>query len=185
MCTVRARLLETGLAPLFILLPEDSYHMTVLRGLNDRVRDDAFWPPALPKDAPFAQADDYVARGIASVPNPGPIRMAFDRVHVDAADLRVRLKPADPLQAKVLREYRDKAADALGLRLPGHDAYTYHMTLAYTRFLPDEAQAERLRQWVKAMDALLSEQPSFETDAPYMAYYADMLFFSPDPKPVR
>ena len=185
MCTVRARLLETGLAPLFILLPKDSYHMTVLRGLNDQVRTDAFWPAALPKDAPLERADAYVARAVASVLNPGPIRMAFDCVHADAADLRVRLKPADALQAEALRSYRDQVADALGLWLPGHDAYTYHMTLAYTHFLPDSAQADRLRQWVSAMDALLAEQPRFETDAPYTAYYANMLFFSPDPNPVR
>ena len=42
MTRVREMALASGIGDTLILLPEDSYHMTVLRGLNDQVRTDAF-----------------------------------------------------------------------------------------------------------------------------------------------
>ena len=68
---------EAGLEDTMILLPEDSYHMTVIRGLNDQVRTDAYWPAALAKDATMEQADDYVQRAFESAGMPGKIRMRF------------------------------------------------------------------------------------------------------------
>ena len=127
---------EAGLEDTMILLPEDSYHMTVIRGLNDQVRTDAYWPAALAKDATMEQADDYVQRAFESAGMPGKIRMRFCGVWVNEEDFRVLLEPADAEQAKILRNFRDRAAAALGLFLPGHESYTYHITLAYTRVVP-------------------------------------------------
>ena len=33
---------------------------------------------------------------------------------------------------------------------------------------------------VAKIDAFLAQQPAFETGVPYMAYFADMMAFSPD-----
>lgn len=179
MLAVRQSLIDAGLAALFILLPEGSYHMTVIRGLNDLVREDAYWPAALGKDASLMEMDAYVSRAVASVKNPGPIAMAFDHVRVDGADVRVCLRPLGAAQDAVLRRYRDRVADALGLRLPGHDGYTYHLTLAYTLRLPEGGEAARLARWTAEADAMLAKAPAFETTPPYMAYYHNMEAFSP------
>ena len=74
-----------------------------------------------------------------------------------------------------MRRFRDKAADAIGLRLPGHDEYTYHITLAYTRLMPENP--EKLHALVEEMERYIANQPVFETTPPYMAYYDDMLTF--------
>lgn len=173
-----AMLREAGLQELFIPLPEDSYHMTVIRGVNDLVREPAFWPDRLPLDAPLEQADAYMSRAIASVPDPGPMRMRFGEARITEEDFRIGMLPADEEQAEVLRRYRDQVADAVGLRLPGHDTYTYHITLAYTWRLPDEGQKETIACLKKRMDALLSAQGQVELQAPYTAYYQDMLSFA-------
>lgn len=178
MMHLRQMALDAGFADSMILLPEDSYHMTVLRGLNDQVRTDAFWPNALDKSASMDTVDDYVSAAVASAHMPGPIRMKFRGVRVNAEDFRVLLSPADEEQQKILCAFRDEAADAIGLRLPGHDAYTYHITLAYTRLVPEGAAAEKLQALVKDMEAYISMQKPFETTPPYMAYYDDMLAFS-------
>ena len=178
MMHLRQMALDAGFADGMILLPEDSYHMTVLRGLNDQVRTDAFWPAALDRAASMDAVDDYVSAAVASVSMPGPIRMKFRGVRVNAEDFRVLLSPADEEQQKILRTFRDEAADAIGLRLPGHDAYTYHITLAYTRLVPEGEAAERLQALVKDMEAYIGNQAAFETTPPYMAYYDDMLAFS-------
>lgn len=178
MTRLRQMAVDAGFADSMILLPEDSYHMTVIRGMNDQVRTDAFWPPALPKDAPMTDVDDYLTDAIARVPMPGPIRMRFRGIQVNEEDFRVLLSPADDEQLQIIRRFRDAAADAIGLRLPGHDAYTCHITLAYTRIVPEGEEKERLVELTREMDRLIREQPVFETTAPYTAYYDNMLAFS-------
>ncbi len=179
MLRLRSLLEQSPLCAHYILLPQDSYHMTVIRGLNDAVRTDAFWPETLCKDAPMAAVDAHVAGAVCSVPNPGKMAMAFDSVRFDGADVRVRLRPRDEAQHQILRSYRDAVADKLGLRLPGHDAYTYHLTLAYTLTIPEPSG--RLDQLTASMDDILRAQPAFFVDAPYMAYYDDMVYFSHEP----
>ena len=178
MTRLRRMLLEDGFADSMILLPEDSYHMTVILGLNDQVRTAAFWPAALDRRASMAEADDYVTAAVASVPMPGPIRMAYRGMQANDEDFRVLLAPADDAQLQRIRRFRDAAADAIGLRLPGHDAYTCHITLAYTRLVPEGEDAGRLEQLTQRINAYLALQGEFETTPPYMAYYDNMLAFS-------
>lgn len=178
MTQLRQMAIDAGFADSMILLPEDSYHMTVIRGVNDQVRTADYWPPALDKNAPMTQVDDYLSAAVASVPMPGPIRMRFRGIRVNEEDFRVLLAPADDQQLQVIRRFRDAAADAIGLRLPGHDAYTCHITLAYTRIVPEGEDAARLRTLTDEMERLIQDQPVFETTPPYMAYYDNMLAFS-------
>ena len=173
-----AMLREAGLDSLFIPLPEDSYHMTVIRGVNDLVREAAYWPAALPLDADMNAADDYMAAAIGSVPNPGRMRMRFGEAKITEEDFRVSMLPADDEQERVLRAYRDQVAEAVGLRLPGHDSYTFHITLAYTWRLPDAAQTATVRALKERMDRLLAAQPAVELHPPHTAFYRDMLSFS-------
>lgn len=178
MTRLKAIACEAGLADTMILLPEDSYHMTVIRGLNDQVRTDAYWPAALAKDATMEQADDYVQRAFESAGMPGKIRMRFCGVRVNEEDFRVLLEPADAEQAKILRDFRDRAAAALGLFLPGHESYTYHITLAYTRIVPQGEKKAALERAVEEMKTYLNAQGAFEVTPPYVAFYDGMLVFS-------
>lgn len=173
-----AMLQASGLAELFIPLPEDSYHMTVIRGVNDLVREPAYWPAALPMDASMSAVDDYMEAAINRVPNPGVMRMRFGETRITAEDFRISMLPADEEQERVLRRYRDQVADAVELRLPGHDLYTFHITLAYTWRLPDAEQQEAVRSLKARMDGLLEAQPVVELHPPHAAFYQDMLSFS-------
>lgn len=184
MTHLRRMVLDAGFGDSLILLPEDSYHMTIIRGLNDQVRTDAYWPRALSKDASMSAVDDYVSCAIARTQLPGRIRMRFRGIRFNSEDFRVLLSPADDAQMQIIRSFRDAAADAIGLRLPGHDDYTCHITLAYTRIVPEGEAAEKLHALVHDMEAIVRAQPVFETTPPYMAYYNDMLAFSSS-KPQR
>lgn len=178
-----AMLERAGLLELFIPLPKDSYHMTVIRGVNDLVREAAYWPEALPQDAPMTVVDDYMTAAISRVENPGAMRMRFGEAKINAEDFRISMLPADDMQEQVLRRYRDQVADAVVLKLPGHDAYTFHITLAYTWRLPDEMQAQMIEKLKRRMDALLAAQPVVELHPPHIAYYRDMLSFSAERLP--
>lgn len=165
----------------FILLPQDSYHMTIIRGLNDLVRTDGYWPNALSKDVSMQVADEYVARAVASVPCIGSIHLRFDQVLFDDADVRIRMLPADQIQQNRLTDYRDQVAEAIGLRLPGHQSYGFHLTLAYMLHKIPQAQQASLRQLKADIDQILISRSNVQLDPPYFAYYQNMFHFSPTP----
>lgn len=175
----RQMVTNAGLGPLFILMPEDSYHMTVIRGLNDHVRTDGYWPAALAKQASIEQADEYVGNAVSGVPAGNGFQMRFDAVRITEEDFRVCLSPADEEQNALIRAYRDAVARALGLRLPGHEGYTFHITLAYTHYLAQQDQQRQLRSLEAEMNDLIVAQPPFWVDPPHVAFYWDMLAFSP------
>ena len=180
MVSLRQMVIDSGLDKYLILLPTDSYHMTVIRGLNDQVRSsDNYWPKGLAKDTPMTEVDDYITKAVTSVKMPEKIRMKFHQAVLNDGDLKVLLVPADEEQNKILRDYRDAVATAIGLFLPGHDEYRFHITLAYVRVIAEGEDMARMEAMIEEMNRRIKGQPDIEITAPYMAYYNDMLAFSP------
>jgi len=178
MLQLRQMLQTSDLADYFILLPEDSYHMTVIRGLNDQMRTEACWPACLPMDVPMESVDDHVSAAIARVGLPGPLNMRFDAVRAGASCFVVLLVPADEEEAQRLHDFRERAAAEIGIKLPGHDGYRFHISLGYTRIVPEGAAQAQLEVLKEQMNALLCMQPAFATGTPYMAYFENMYAFS-------
>ena len=170
---------DAGFTTHLIPLPHDSYHMTMIRGLNDQVRTDAFWPEKLSKDAPMTAVDDYVSAAVGSVKMPGVVRMKFDKIRFSATCMIVLLKPADEEQDRMLRAYRDAVAEKIGLFLPKHHEYKFHISLAYTRIVPEGEDEVRMQALIEQMDRHIADRPAFDVTDPYMAFYDDMLCFSP------
>jgi len=179
MSACRKLLLASPLAGHYIPLPASSYHTTIIRGVNELVRTEDYWPAHLPKDTPLDQMDDWFEKAVSTVKNPGPIAMRFDAARITAEDFRIALVPADDEQNAILRRYRDDVAHALDLRLPGHESYTFHITLAYTLTLPEGGEEKALDAIREQMNALLSAQEAFTVDPPHAAFYHDMLEFYP------
>ena len=170
---------EAGLDDHIILMPHDSYHMTVIRGVNDQVRIDTHWPASLPKDTPMEQVDDYISAAVGRVKMPRKVQMKFDVIDYSRSCMKVLLLPANEADAKALKEFRDGVAKEIGLALPGHDEYRFHITLGYTRIIPEGENEARMNRMIQEMNALIAAQEPFEISDPYMAFYDDMLVFSP------
>ena len=125
------------------------------------------------------EADDFVTAAIEKAEIPGPARMVFDNVGWGAGCCIIRVKPADEQSHAQLYSFRERAADAMGVRRPNHENYRFHITLGYTRIVT-EGEAEERRQALKAkMEELMAQQPEFLTTQAYMAYFDDMYAFSP------
>ena len=178
MSQLRQWVIDAGLDDHLILLPEDSYHMTLFRGLNDQVRKAPFWPEALPLDAPMTQVDDHVSAAVEKAGLPGPARMRFDRVSTKNCMI-IRLVPADEAQNQILRQFRDRGAENVGVFFPKHENYIFHISLAYVRIVPEGEAARRMAELEEKINAFIADQPEFYTAEPYMAFYDDMYCFSP------
>jgi hypothetical protein len=177
---LRDMIIENGFEKTVILLPSDSYHMTVISGVNDQVRDAEHWPPNMPLDTPMAEMDDYISEAVAKVPMPKNIRVKFNRVIFGSHCMIIAV---DPVNEAELREFRDAVAKEIGFKLPRHDNYTFHISLGYTWVMPEGEELERFNALKQKMNEFLAKQPEFGINPPYMAFYNDMYAFSPERLP--
>ena len=176
MTHLREMIAQYGLSDYFILLPEDSYHMTILGGLNDEKRH-VWWPKDLPLDATMNQADDHMEAAVAKVGLPGPQKMKFYYAHCSKGCLTIRVDTLSEEQEKALRKFRDDCSEEMGCFRPGHEKHHFHISLAYVRVIPEGEAAQRRDKMIADMTAYIENQPVFETAAPYLTFFDDMLFF--------
>lgn len=176
MTHLRDMIAEYGLSDYFILLPEDSYHMTILGGLNDEKRH-VWWPKDLPLDATMDQADDHMEAAVKKVGLPGPQKMKFYYAHCSKGCLTIRVDTLSEEQEKALRKFRDECSEEMGCFRPGHEKHHFHISLAYVRVIPEGEAAERRDKMIADMTAYIENQPVFETAAPYLTFFDDMLYF--------
>lgn len=180
MTKIRKLVIEAGMEEYFVLLPEDSYHMTLIRGLNHQVRKEGFWPPLLSKELPMTEVDDYIEAAMNRAVLPKTCHMKFRSVNQSSKScIVIYLDPADEEENKKLRDFRDRAAEEIGFRLPKHEEYNFHISLAYTRVIPEGEAAEKMDALREKINELLANEPAFDTAEPYVAFYDDMYAFHP------
>jgi len=164
------------------LLPVESYHMTVFAGANSNDRTHSAWPGGIPIDAPIERCNAIMKERMENVCLEGPFPL---RVRIDAESTMrfgractLRMTGTDPAAEHVLRNLRNRLADAYRYRAPDHDTYTFHVTIAYqlTDMSPTEMAAYRaiLR---KATDNLLATTPVLELGLPEYCTFPDMYRF--------
>lgn len=176
MTHLREMIGQYGLSDYFILLPEDSYHMTILGGLNDQKRHE-WWPEDLAPDAGMTAADDFVAAAVEKIGLPGLQKMHFDHAHCSKNCLTIQVRTLNDEQEKLLRKFRDDVCTEMKCFRPNHEKHKFHISLAYVRVIPEGDAKERCDKMIADMTAYIAEQPVFETAAPYLTFFDDMLFF--------
>lgn len=177
MTKLRDMLLSSPLKDFYIPLPADSYHMTVLSGLNDQKRMPTNWPACLSAETPMEEVDDYVAKAFEAAGIPDKAKMRFQEAYFGKSCIMIRLEPASEEEKEKLLSFRERGAEAVGVRLPNHENYRFHISLAYTRIIPEGKDREILEALKKEMDEMLQKEAEFETDKPYMAFFDDMFAF--------
>lgn len=138
--TAQERLRQGPLAQAFTFLPPQSLHMTIFEGVIDYSRRQDRWPGHLPTDAPI----DAVTQDFANRLRGTGLAQGFTvRPEGIFGGFSVRIAGADPHEQTLLRQTRDRLQAASNLIRPDHDAYEFHITLAYNLrwFTPDEAQS--------------------------------------------
>ena len=91
------------------------------------------------------------------------------------------LAGADAAEERRLRALRDRLAEAAGLtHRPGHDAYMFHVTLAYLIAWPGAEEAARIDHLIHGAEgALAAALPRIRLGAPEVCLFTDMTAFRP------
>lgn len=163
-------------------LPPESYHMTVFEGATDHARTTGFWPADLPPDLPIGICTRYLGRKLTrfDLACELPLRMSVAEPSLQVRAGVIALVPVDDAENRKLRTLRDRLSEHLAIRHPIHDAYVFHITLAYplTSMTPTEAAAFVNRQ-ATCINRICRQVPVIEFGPPEFCAFNDMHAFEP------
>lgn len=149
--------------------------MTLLEGVCDRIRTPDRWPHNLQLDAPIYACSTLFARELSTFNLNAtlPIRMALADLTATADGVCVRLQPVDAAEADKIRSIRNRLSDALQLRLPDHDAYSFHISITYLLCYLDERQQNAISRLLQGF--YREKLPRFiDFGAPEFSTFDDM-----------
>lgn len=165
------------------VLPSDSYHVTILGGLNDQDRTRYGWPSDIPINAPIAECNRIVGERIAQfrMHSELPIRFCVDKEKTVAPQRAsgLQLVPADAKETLKLRMLRDQmAAEVFRYRASDHQTFGFHISLAYqmSGFTVKERRQYQSRL-VHHLPAIIAAAPVIEFGVPEFCTFGDMYRF--------
>ncbi|OYU19227.1 MAG: hypothetical protein CFE34_06405 [Rhodobacteraceae bacterium PARR1] len=172
----RAALSALPEADLFAFTPPESWHMTVFEGVVETRRDPHHWPAALDPAATIDSTTQAMAARLEGFIPPAPFRMRITA----ATPFGLTLTGATVEDEAHARLWRDTLASAFRLHRPGHDAYRFHITLAYVkRALPSMALPiwrTALQDWTERLQDAV---PMVDLMPSGFCRFADMCAFPP------
>jgi hypothetical protein len=173
---LRAALMALPFGDRFAYTPVESYHMTVFEGVMDDRRKPDLWPAKVSYEATIEDTTELFLERLKGLPQLPSFDMKVERV----TPLGLTLTGATPDDEKIARKIRDQLTRPFGHRSPTHDAYRFHVTLAYVKaWLPAGAadiylpELARLTEWFAAEIAVLELAP------PALCTFQDMNWFEP------
>jgi hypothetical protein len=173
---LRAAMQALPFAPLFAFTAMPSYHMTVFEGIIETRRQTSHWPVGLDPHQPVAEATVAMAARLAGFTAPPAFAMRV----VEVTPFGLHLTGANEQDEVHVRAWRDGLAAALGLRVPGHDEYGFHTTMAYAlEWPPVEAVAVYRAALQDLTAAFQARVPVMHLARPAFCTFADMNAFPP------
>lgn len=173
---VQDQLKESSIAHKLAFLPKDSFHMTWIPMCREIDRYTDEWPKGFSRDARMAEIDNALKPLIDSLLPTPPVRMEIDKCHPSTISLR----PIDEECNRILRTFRDQAAELSGIRHPKHDEYRFHISVSYVLYKwSEEEEKECAKVCAQLTEALKSRILTFEVPQPQFVVFNDMLKFHP------
>jgi hypothetical protein len=173
---LRVRMMNLPWAHGFAWTDIDSYHMTVFGCAIETGREEAFWPAALPLDAPIDRTTAWMDARLAAFEGPGPFTMALDEV----TPFGLTVTGTSEADEAMARRWRDELAIAFDRRSPGHEHYRFHITMAYIKDWMPNAMAEPYREAMRDMTVGLKQELSaLALGPPVFCTFDDMNWFEP------
>lgn len=165
------------------VLPSDSYHLTILGGLNDGDRNRVEWPKDIPITTSISECNRIVGQRFAQFKahEELPLRFRLDKERTQAPQLAsgLQLVPADPNEKLKLSRLRNQLADdVFRYRARNHETFGFHISLAYQmRGFTSEEKREYENILQLHIPIIESAAPVIELGVPEFCTFEDMYRF--------
>jgi hypothetical protein len=151
--------------------------MTVFEGVTDSNRVRTHWPKDVPLDVPVEDVTAYMVDKLNGLTLPTSFKVRPTSL---GGAKTIWLEAANANEAQKLRDTRDTLAEALNLHTPQHDAYGFHITLAYLiRYLSAEDAQSVLDGAEVAYEKFVEQVAEIELGALEFCTFGDMTAFEP------
>lgn len=165
------------------VLPSDSYHVTILGGLNDQDRARYGWPSDIPINAPIANCNHIIGQRFEQfkIVEELPLRFRIDKERTQSRQLAsgLQLVPADQNEkAKLSRLRNHLADDVFRYRAKNHEMFGFHISLAYQmRGFTSKEWREYENIHERHLPIILATAPVIELGVPEFCTFEDMYRF--------
>ncbi|QHM76504.1 hypothetical protein C7M52_02480 [Mixta theicola] len=133
---------DISLKKKLVLLPEESYHITIFDCVC--IRDDGswYWPSDLSKEATLKQCTDVLKKRFSefkqkSMPDIN-FRITGHKPYMNT--LAITFKPDSEADAYNINVLRNQLSELSGIRRDNHNEYEFHITLGYFIAYPDPGE---------------------------------------------
>ncbi|WP_293912618.1 DUF1868 domain-containing protein [Deinococcus sp.] len=171
------RLAQLGFGEKMTFLPPASYHVTLICGVDDRLRGLHGWPRDLPINAPLALCHSFFADRLRTFDlcERPPYRLRASAFKPGGSDLVLDLEAISGTEEHRLSRLRRDLAELLGLCAP---TFALHFTLGYlVKWLtPEEEHGLRLEQ-LAFLERLRREHLVVELGLPEYCHFQNMFSF--------
>lgn len=169
-----------------VMLPPSSWHMTIIEGVTDAHREETQWPPG-ESTLPVQEHTTAVAAKLCKLNQSlveeglaAPYRMRAVSFQPLTTGIALRLEAASSEEDGRIRRLRDRLADeGLGFRMPGHNTYQFHVSVAYLVWHLDDSEKEALEARLEEQLAGFQQSLEFELGSAEFCVFDDMFAFRP------
>ncbi|MCP4317359.1 MAG: DUF1868 domain-containing protein [Hyphomicrobiales bacterium] len=171
---IRDRMMALPHADHFAFTAPGSLHMTLAQGVLETRRKERYWPQGFDLGAPVDDITATYMERFAGFPDHGGFNVRVDAM----TPLGLVVCGATDEDEDTMRRWRDEVCEPFGYRHPDHDAYEFHITIAYlAKWLPPEAVNLYEVALEEMLDHLDRTNPLLELDQPALCSFEDMNHF--------
>ena len=162
----------------YTFLPESSYHMTVIEGICDKVRNEKLWTNIFPLETALEKIDIFFKEQYENIKVPYSFSMKYNSFDIGDVII-IKLIPAADEDSKKIKEFRNKISAKFGLRFPDHDNYLFHITLAYNIVKEGKDDKKKIDYIKERVHNYLKDNFGiFKTSSPELMFFNDMFEFT-------
>lgn len=162
-------------------LPDTSYHMTLFRGANDRLRIPGDWPENVPLDTPLPAVEALFLERLQQVSLPGLFRMRPVGLSINpTGEIQLALEGWDVNEKEKLASSRARLMSAMRHRRRGDENYHFHITFTYRCRPTDNVRQDALESRLESLfHEFVLNTPILNLRDPAFCSFSSMLQFEP------
>ena len=159
----------------YTYLPETSFHMTLFDCCNVNTVNTPYWPKKIVEDNNYTKIAYVLSKRIKKYIFPDKFDLKLKKLF---GGYSMILEGNTKKDEKIIRDYRNKLSDLLGIRFENHETYSFHITLAYIlRKLKDDEIKKVIKINFRLLEGFVKKFPIIQIEKSELCTFENMYEF--------
>jgi hypothetical protein len=156
----------------YTYLPDKSFHMTLFDCCNVNTLNTQYWPKNIVKDNNYKKISNVLTNRIKDLKFPEKFNLKLKKLY---GGYSMILEGNTKKDEKIIRDYRNKLSNLLGIRFENHETYSFHITLAYIlRKLKDDEIKKLIKINCRLLEGFVKKIPIIQIQKPELCTFENM-----------